>query len=50
MRCTGGHANGLREWKDSKGIPLKDKEEKELSNHRVEQTATSASITGPLDS
>ncbi len=28
----GGHANGLREWKDSKGVPLKDKEEKELSN------------------
>ena len=27
----GGHANGLREWKDSNGIPLKDKEEKELS-------------------
>ena len=46
----GGHANGLREWKDSKGIPLKDKEEKELSNHRVEQIATSASVTAPLDS
>jgi len=28
----GGHANGLREWKDSKGIALKEKEEKELSN------------------
>src|SRR6266487_1794819 len=28
----GGHTNGLREWKDSKGIPLKEKEEEELSN------------------
>lgn len=28
----GGHANGLQEWKDSKGISLKEKEEKELSN------------------
>lgn len=28
----GGHANGLREWRDPKGVPLKDKEEKELSD------------------
>lgn len=26
----GGQANGLKEWKDSKGISLKEKEEKEL--------------------
>jgi hypothetical protein len=28
----GGHANGLREWKDSNGVQLKDKEEKGLSS------------------
>ena len=28
----GGHANGLQAWKDTKGISLKEKEEKEVSN------------------
>ena len=27
----GGHANGLREWKNSNGISLKEIEEKEVS-------------------
>ena len=28
----GGHTNGLQAWKDSKGISLKEKEEKDLSD------------------
>jgi hypothetical protein len=28
----GGHANGLREWKDGKGASLKELEQKDMAN------------------
>lgn len=38
----GGQANGLQAWKDAKGISLKEREEKELSNKSQEPTETNA--------
>ncbi len=32
----GGHANGLREWKDAKGISLKELEQKDTASHGSE--------------
>lgn len=32
----GGHANGLREWKNAKGVSLKELEQKEVANNVIE--------------
>jgi hypothetical protein len=37
----GGHANGLQAWKDSNGISLKEKEEKEVLTSQMQATANS---------
>jgi hypothetical protein len=37
----GGHANGLQAWKDSNGISLKEKEEKEVFTSQMQATANS---------
>lgn len=39
----GGSANGLQAWKDSNGISLKEKEEKEVSTSPMQATANSHS-------
>jgi len=32
----GGHANGLREWKDIKGVSLKELEQKDMANKAMD--------------
>jgi len=32
----GGHANGLREWKDVKGVSLKELEQKDMANKAMD--------------
>lgn len=32
----GGHANGLQAWKDARGVSLKEREERQVSNHVAE--------------
>jgi hypothetical protein len=32
----GGHANGLREWKDSNGVSLKELEQKDMANKAID--------------
>jgi hypothetical protein len=48
----GGHANGLREWKDAKGISLKELEQKDMADQASKATsrpACGADSSAPQD-